>query len=674
MRLLHHPRRLFTNAACMKKVQSIRCLALTLFLAAGLPSIARAQSTAPLSERRVAYEMDVAIDPGTRTIDGRQRVTWRNPDNVPVDELQFHLYLNAFRDSTSTFMRESGGSHRGFTASGANPWGGIEVDRMTIVRPTMGDETPLGAGQESTDITDRIQFIQPNDGNPDDRTVISVPLPEPVPPGGTITLDVDFTSRMPQIFARTGWAEKPNDSLFFMVAQWFPKLGVYEIPGQRYVPADAPRGQWNTHQFHANSEFYADFGTYEVSITAPAHYRIGATGKQIGEVVLDGQKKVTYRAEDVHDFAWTTSGDYLEFTDQWEHVSIKLLLQPEHKAQVQRHFDAAKVALKYFTDWVGEYPYDTLTLVDGIGGSNGMEYPTLITCGTAYMLPSWARLLEVVTIHEFGHQYFYGLLASNEFEESWMDEGMNSYFEQRIMDAEYGAGSVLDLPGLPLGDGEMQRMSYLKSNPGRGKMFAPTWEMAASDYGKLSYAKPAVVLATLERHLGWETMREIWRTYYTEWRFRHPTTRDFIEVVERVAGRDMDWFFDPFVYGSAVVDYAVDTIENTPPESSDGTYQSVASLLRKGDGVFPQQVLVRFADGAAETVAWDGREDTHTLTFERAAPIAEVFIDPAFEVWLDVDRLNNRRLVEPETRYARRQQFNVTVWLQQVFYLLGGLF
>ncbi|MDZ4701353.1 MAG: M1 family metallopeptidase [Rhodothermales bacterium] len=639
-----------------------------------IPAAAQTIHDSPLSERRVAYEMEVTLDPSTRSIEGRQRVTWRNPDSVPVGELQFHLYLNAFRDSTSTFMKESGGRHRGFSADGEERWGGIDINRMQIVRNTPGDAGPLGAAPESIDLTDAITFIHPDDDNTQDRTVVSVQLPEPVAPGAEITLDIDFTSRMPQIFARTGWERKDNDSLFFMVAQWFPKLGVYEVPGQRYVPADAPAGQWNTHQFHANSEFYADFGTYEVSLTAPEHYRIGATGKQVGEVILNGQKQVTYRADDVHDFAWTASGDLLEFTDQWRHVAIKLLIQPEHRAQVQRHFDAAKVALDYYDQWLGEYPYDTLTLVDGIGGSNGMEYPTLITCGTFYMLPEWARPLELVTIHEFGHQYFYGLLASNEFEESWMDEGMNSYIEMRIMDTHYGRGSVMDIPGIELSDGEVQRMSYLKNNPSSGPMFAKTWEMSSSDYGKASYAKPAVVLATLERYLGWDAMQRILHTYYERWRFKHPTTRDFIAIVEEVAGQPMTWFFDPYVYGTAVVDYAVDAIVNTPPTEDGGRYQSVATLLRKDNGVFPQVVRVRFADGSVEDVAWDGQGAKHELSFNRDTPIAEVFIDPDHIVWLDVDRLNNRRLVEPETTYARRQQFNATVWLQQLFYLFGGLF
>ena len=649
----------------------------------GLTATAHAQTSTtsdePLSERRVAYAIDARLDPETKTVYGTQRLTWRNPDRVPVDTLQFHLYLNAFQDSSSTFMRESGGRHRGFAPEGADVWGGIEVTRMRIA--------PEGAGEGTADLTGDLRFIHP-DGNEDDRTVAAVALPQAVLPGETVTLEIDFEARLPKIFARTGWEEKASGEPFFMVAQWFPKLGVYEVPGQRYVPEDTPRGRWSTHAFHANSEFYADFGLYEVTITVPENYVVGATGVRtsveggrtseqgVGRTSVgsgSGARTVTYRAEDVHDFAWTASPAFLEFEDRWRHVDLRLLVQPEHAGQAERHFEAAKIALDYFERWVGEYPYTTLTLVDGIGGANGMEYPTLITCGTVYKLPPWLRFLELVTIHELGHQYFYGMLASNEAEEAWLDEGINSYLETRIMDAAYGRGSVVDFPGLRIADGPIQRvLGYTKNAPERGAIYARSWE--AVDYGKTSYSKPAVVLQTLERYLGWETMQEILQTYYRRWRFRHPTTRDFIAVAEDVSGQELDWFFDAYVYGTDVVDYAVDRVYSQPL-GTDGApkYESAVTVERLRNGVFPQTLRVRFADGHTEDIGWDGRGRWKKFTFVREAPIREAFLDPENDVWLDVDRLNNRRLAEPTNTLARKAQLKAATWVQQLLYLLSGL-
>lgn len=646
-------------------ISSFFCVSLCMGQASPVPDT-------PLSDRRVAYKINARLDPDTKKIEANQLVSWRNPDKVAVSELQFHLYLNAFRDSLSTFMVESNGAHRGFSATSEDPWGGIEIDRMQVVGRDQGI-LPVGNAQTSgVDITENIRFIQPDDGNTNDRTVISVQLPDPVPPGESITLEVDFESKLPEIVARTGWKKKDNDSLFVLVAQWFPKLGVYEIPGQRYVPDTASTGKWSTHQFHANSEFYADFGSYEVSISTPSHYLVGATGAMKDEVFDGGYRTVTYEAHDVHDFAWTASGDFLEFEDEWNHVSLRLLIQPEHVDQVERHFEAAKVGLRYFDQWVGPYPYETLTLVDGVGGSNGMEYPTFITCGTFYKLPQWMRSLELVTIHEFGHQYFYGMLASNEAEEAWLDEGINSYLEMRIMDAAYGSGAVIDLPWLKVSDSEVQRFGYISNDPERGAIFTKSWEYRYnSDYGKASYFKPATVLATLEGYLGWETMQEILQSYYHQWKFRHPTTRDFIQVAEEVSGQELDWFFDQFIYSTEIVDYAVGEILT---EKQGDEFLNEFTVRRLGTGFMPTNIRAYFSDGTHEDFVWNGEDDIKSFSFVKELPIVEVYIDPEDLNWMDIDRLNNSKRVDPESNFAKQQLINGLVWIQHFIQVASSVF
>ncbi|HLL96887.1 MAG TPA: hypothetical protein VK404_18075, partial [Spirosoma sp.] len=204
----------------------------------------------PLSPRLANYQIDVTLDADTKKLTGRETLTWRNASTDVIQELQFHLYLNAFRNDKSTFMRESGGQLRG-----------DQIDRT-------GDEGTYG----SIDITSMnvrggpsltYQFFQPDDNNRDDRTVIRVPLSKPLGPGETIVLDIRFRAKLPKIFARTGFSRD-----YFLVGQWFPKIGVYESAGTRY----AKQGQWNCHQFHAHSEFYADYGVYDVNITTPKAY------------------------------------------------------------------------------------------------------------------------------------------------------------------------------------------------------------------------------------------------------------------------------------------------------------------------------------------------------------------------------------------------------------------
>ena len=174
---------------------------------------------------------------------------------------------------------------------------------------------------------------------------MSVPLAQPVAPGGSATIEVAWTAHVPRTFARTGAIGN-----FFFIAQWFPKLGVLQDDG------------WNCHQFHAGTEFFSDYGVYDVSLTVPAGWPLGATGvERERRDNADGTTTHRYYQEDVHDFAWTTSPDYLVRTARFEHprlppVEMRLLLQPEHAAQAERHFDATRTTLKYYGEWFGAYP------------------------------------------------------------------------------------------------------------------------------------------------------------------------------------------------------------------------------------------------------------------------------------------------------------------------------
>jgi len=216
------------------------------------------------------------------------------------------------------------------------------------------------------------------------------------------------------------------------------------------------------------------------------------------------------------DFAWTAWPGYVVFTDQWEHVKITLLLPNERIEQVERQFTAVKHALEYLTKNVGPYQWPHLTIVDPPAkgsGSGGMEYTTLFTSASSYMIPRSVHMPEMVTVHEFGHAYFMGILASNEFEEPWLDEGVNSFWEERIMDHYYGENSgMIDNPLLKIADKSLGRLSYVHSD-GRqaisNKEFS--WNYPHGTYGMMSYNKTATWLYTLIGIIGEEATNEVFR-------------------------------------------------------------------------------------------------------------------------------------------------------------------
>ncbi|MDP6424173.1 MAG: M1 family metallopeptidase, partial [Planctomycetota bacterium] len=386
----------------------------------------------------------------TKQVTGTQQIGYRNITRGRTNELRWHMYLNAFRNLRSTHLRESDAAARERYKTK------IEFGEVRFLRLTSVDH-----GREH-DLLPGLRWVQPDDGNPDDRTVCVVPLPGTLEPGETIHLETEFVAKLPKAYRRTGWG--PGN--FFMVAQWFPKLGVLEDAG-------SGKAWWNCHQFHAWTEFFADYGTYDVTIETPKGWPVGATGKLVGAVASSGEYDVRrFVQQDVHDFAWVTDPDYvehrftfvganqisprmraifgkalghgpqqLELTD----VHVRVLLHPEHDSAEQRHRHqrAVETAIQFYGERFGRYPYETLTVVDPAIDDNGdrlgggMEYPTLITCGTR-LYPHRRQLRpEGVTVHEFGHQYWYGLSGNNEFQESWLDEGVCSYTEGRAQDLAY---------------------------------------------------------------------------------------------------------------------------------------------------------------------------------------------------------------------------------------------
>jgi hypothetical protein len=636
------------------------------FLLLGLHPALTGQPQPPLSPRIANYTMQVRLYPSERRLKGHETLLWHNKTETPANELQFHLYLNAFRNNRSTYMRESGSRALGPDAD-STAWGYITVERFVL--------------EDSSNLTTRLQFIQTDDGNSDDKTVVRVPLAEPIRPGGSISLHIDFSCQLPQPpIARTGAKNE-----YFFVGQWFPKIGVFE------------KGRWNCHQFHANSEFYADYGVYDVRMTVPQKNILGATGLCLN-VENHGDSTAThhYLAEDVHDFAWTTSPDFVEFRDKAQDVEIRALVQKDHAGQGQRHLEAARTAIEYFQNWYGDYPYPNLTVVDprrGAGMTGGMEYPTLITAGTMYALPEGLRALETVIIHEFGHNYWYGLVANNEFEEPWLDEGINTYSEVQIFKDKYGpVGDIIDLWGLKINDMDFQRLQHMAVE-NTDQILQNSWSFySGSSYGANSYAKSGLVLSTLHNLLGKDEMLRVMRTYFERWKFKHPGTQDFIAVVNEVTGRDFNWFFDQALHSNKILDYGIERLScRAIPDSAGYDYslaahtnsvvhtpngnkkaelfESLVFVRRLGQFVFPVEVEFQFENGAKVRETWDGHANWKKYRFVRKEKLRYATVDPDQKIPLDINLTNNSYTLESQNlainRLATRLLFYLQVLLDQ---------
>lgn len=600
---------------------------------------------------RVDYTIEARVDTEAMRLAGRETVRFENLTDQPTSELWFHLYWNAFANNRSTHLTESDGRLRGVAIE--NGWG---WQRLSSVR--VGGEELLA----------RVSYEQPDDGNADDRTVFRVPLGRAVEPGQSLQIEIDWEAQIPRVRRRTGFK---GDFLF--IAQWFPKLGVFE----------GARG-WNCHQFHESSEFYSNFGVYDVSLDLPERFenRIGASGvrvdspRKIGDRVItrfvapgpaeQAGPDATGRKPLVHDFAWTADSRFKRFVgtfhfDAWRerfdtevaavaralgpeknlrlrNVEVVVLIHPERERQWKRHYEATCAALFFYGLWFGEYPFSQITCVDPAWGANaagGMEYPTLFTAGTRMWNDPQMHSPEGVTVHEAGHQFFQGLVANNEFEAAWMDEGFNSFADSEALWRAWGreretteyAGvpnfgvATVSLPGagfvdgllsarqlkLPLLDWSLtplrksgyvdwwrdqpklafvdawtdprwhDRVRYL-GDPQRDALDTFAFQYVdRTSYTTNSYPRPAVALRSLIGVIGRDAFLKGMRAYSERWRYRHPYPQDFFDAFCAGAGVDVKWYFDEVFRSRATVDWSVSVKQRRRPAVKGWTQESAAA-------------------------------------------------------------------------------------------------
>jgi len=617
----------------------------------GFPTAEGLSGPAPVADNQVHYDMDVRLEADSFILHGTERISWTNGSADQVGDLWFHTYLNAFANTASTHLVESGGKLRGVDAE--QDWGWCRVKRVVLLDP-VGD-VELGSS---------LTWRAPDDQNPEDRTVFSVDLPRPVAPGETIDVLVEWESKLPRVRRRTGFKDD-----FMLVAQWFPKLGVYQ------------EGEgWNCHQFHMNTEFFSDHGTYEVRLDLPEEYEGKVRGSGVrtleragneGRVMVNfsapsAQDRAsldrTGKAPRVHDFTWTADPNFEvhEFTfsyADWKSrfptevdevqqalgetkdvslrdVQVTVLIHPERSDQAERHFEATAAALFFYGLWFGEYPYEHITVVDpphGGGAAGGMEYPTIFTCGTSMSAAEDMHRPEGVTVHECGHQFFYGLVGNNEFESAWLDEGFNSYADSEVLWRRYGASRAsktyselaiygtdmtptsgggkllaalsgrkipldfLDVTIEPFGSSGFldwwrdqplltlspettdprwgDRQGYLRS-PDKDPVDREAWKYVdRGSYRCNSYPRPAIVLRSLEGLVGRDVFLRGMRHYSESWRYRHPEPDDFFEAFNTGAEVDMDWYFDELFRGTGTIDWSVE-VEQAKVKQPQGMFES----------------------------------------------------------------------------------------------------
>ena len=627
---------------------------------------------APLSERTASYVLEVRYDPAERHVTGIARLTWTNRSDIPQSTLWFHAYWNAFKASDSTFAREESraGGVRSRTADyGPEDWGWTELRSARL--------------HDGTDLRPTLKWEHPDDGNSGDQTVFTLTLPTPVPPHGQVTIYLGWEARVPKLVARTGVLGR-----YTLFGQWFPKIGVLEVPPQRGVHAPT----WNCHQFHATTEFYADFGSYDATLTVPRTMAVAATGVRTGRTENpDGTVTHRFHQDDVIDFAWTAWEGAVEVADVFRsdglpEVGLTLLVPKEARRSVPQILAAAKLTLEHAGRHWLPYPYPHLTLVGPPAGANldsgGMEYPTFATvyARTDPGEPHDVLLWEVTT-HELAHNWWQAMVASNEFEEAWLDEGVDTWATAELMSAANVRWDLAQF--LPRGTrwllGPMLRSDIPDRAirpPGSVPRFQssiarPGWQFKfAGEVGRSTYGRAAAALSTLEREVGRETFARIMHTYAERWAFRHSSTDDFLQLGSEVSGKDLRRLGNALFRGISGLDDAVADLSCTPVPPAwgfldndggtpilqprrglrpGGNVRCEVLVERRGDLPLPLEVQLTFEDGTKMRRDVPPGEAWSRITTERPLPGGRVTlaeVHPGSRPAMDTQPVNDARSLD----------------------------
>ena len=574
-----------------------------------LPFILSAQDD--YFQQDVAYSIQVQLNDETHELTGDESIVYTNNSPDTLHFVWMHLWPNAYKDNTTALVKQQ-----------------VNQGNMALY---YADSIQRG-------FIDQLDFMVDNapikwEFHQDHIDIAKLLLNAPLPPKGSVTITTPFHVKIPGgQYSRLGHIGQS-----YQMTQWYPKPAVYDQKG------------WHPYPYLNQGEFYSEFGSYDVSITLPKNYVLGATGDRVNAKEemkwLDQKVKETlnrktfdsdmsfpasskalktirFKQENVHDFAWFADKRYhvlkgeVELPHSKEKVTTWAMFTNAEANLWKRSIEYLNDAVYYYSLWNGDYPYKHCSAVDGsISAGGGMEYPNITVIGTS----GTAISLETVIMHEVGHNWFYGILGSNEREHAWMDEGLNSFNENRYLETKYQvAPSGVGIPA------NLSKTFDLDHLDHKGIFEYGYWfnarrnqdqpidyhsnDYTSTNYGAIVYGKTALVFDYMKAYLGEEKFDAIMQGYFQKWKFKHPQPEDLRKHFEQETGKDLTWFFDDLILTTKRLDYRIGSIKQ-----NDKGY--TVSVTNSGQINGPVPVSAFVGDSLVKTMWFEGFEGKKTLDF-----------------------------------------------------------
>ena len=526
-------------------------------------------------QQDIKYEIDVTLNDKEHSLSGFEKIEYTNNSPDTLDFIWFHLWPNAYKNDSTAFAKQH--------------------IRMNNLRFSNSEKKDRG-------FIDSLNFIVNGtrtniEQHPEWIDVIKLILPNKLLPNKSIIIETPFYVKLPLVFSRLG-----HSGNHYEITQWYPKPAVYDHKG------------WHEMPYLTMGEFYSEFGVFDVKITLPVDYRIMATGdlvngqdeyrwldslsilgdslhalskkefkseiklmqkesnmKNNSDSLSIRMKTLHFRQKNVHDFAWFADKNWivrkgsLFLSDSTKKITLWSFYLPKNAELWEHSIEYLHDSGYWYSKFYGDYPYDHLTAVDGdLSAGGGMEYPniTVISSGGSQ------DLLEYVIMHEVGHNWFYGIIGSNERDHTWMDEGLNQYSNIRYWQKKYQSRNeqilIQDIIQNKIGIGKNISFSWINYASYVGNaidkdaqpLHYTADEYSQSNYGQ-HYMKTAVFMRFLEHYLGEDKIDIIFKDFFDQWKFKHPYPEDLEDIFNAHVNENLDWFFDNVFENTTYIDYGV---------------------------------------------------------------------------------------------------------------------
>ncbi|MCC6599858.1 MAG: M1 family metallopeptidase [Crocinitomicaceae bacterium] len=582
----------------------------------------------PYFQQEVNYILSVRLDDVNHFLYGDESFEYINNSPDTLSFIYIHLWPNAYKNKSTALAKQMAEEGDFVLFTDAEKKGGY-IDSLNF--KVNGLEAKWEPDENNIDICKLI-------------------FDNPVQPGQKVTVTTPFRVKIPDgSISRLGHIDQS-----YQITQWYPKPAVYDKKG------------WHQMPYLTQGEFYSEFGSFDVSITLPSNYVVGATGDLQNEsekkfldslatlgtnrpehekgddfpLSSSAQKTLRFVQHNVHDFGWFADKRWMVLKGEVitphtkNKVTIWAMFTPENAVLWGKAPEYIHDAVHYYSLWNGDYPYRQVTAVDGtISAGGGMEYPNITVIGNT----SNARMLETVIMHEVGHNWFYGMLGSNERDHAWMDEGLNSFNEERYLETKYPETTAAEALGINIPMVEKLFKDYSQRTitelsytfNARRSMDQPlsytSSDFTQINYGGMVYKKSALIFQYLRSSLGDELFDRCARSYFNQWKYKHPQPEDMREVYERISGKDLSWFFDQLINTTAKVDFKLTSARL----EKDAVYVKVKNKGRV-EGPFPVSLL---RDGNIMWTVW-----SDPLAKGKTSTVKLPFLNGADKVKIDAGR------------------------------------